>query len=88
MANRQANPDRDKVTKKLQLPVNLQIEIIFLIGFPYVVTHKKIWICHIKEGNVTGANQHLRPTVQTSNLGHVQDQHPRGLCRGSGRGDL
>jgi len=48
-ANSQAIPDRDKMTEKLQLPVGLPTEIIFLTGFPCVVTHKKIWLRQIKE---------------------------------------
>ena len=39
-ANRQAIPDRDKMTEKLQLPVGLPIEINFLTEFPCVATHK------------------------------------------------
>jgi len=48
-ANQQANPDRNKMTEKLQLPVGLPTEIIFLTEFFCAITHKKIRICQVKE---------------------------------------
>ena len=41
-ANRQANPDRDKMTEKLQLSVGKSVEINFMTGIPCAATHKKI----------------------------------------------
>ena len=37
------------MTEKLQLPVGLPTEIIFLTEFFCAITHKKIRICQVKE---------------------------------------